>query len=307
MKGDLKFEAVYPFTPEQVWKALTDSDALADWLMPNNFEPRLGHKFQLRMKPAPDFSGVVDCEVLELDPPHSLSYSWRTGDQNTTVSFKLESVAGGTRLILEHTGFATDGGMMVSSVLSSGWKKKIESSLPATIARLAGAKSETQVASDVPHVPELLARYERGATALEDALRALPEADIDREPQTGYWSARQTALHVVDAELVGAGRLRMLAAEPGAVLKAYRGDVWAEKLGYQHLSLETALSLFRALRMSTVEVLKQLPPDAWANKGIHEETGELTLENLLEAHCKHCEGHIQEITALTEALAATGT
>src|SRR5579884_4389467 len=116
--------------------------------MPNDFEPRLGHKFQLRMKPAPDFSGVVDCEVLELDPPHSLSYSWRTGDQNTTVSFKLESVAGGTRLILEHTGFATDGGMMVSSVLSSGWKKKIETSLPATIARLAGTPADTTLQAE---------------------------------------------------------------------------------------------------------------------------------------------------------------
>lgn len=307
MKGDLKFETVYPYSPEQVWKALTSSDALTDWLMPNDFEPRLGHKFQLRMKPAPNFSGVVECEVLALDPPHHLSYSWHAGDQNTTVSFRLEYVAGGTRLTLEHTGFATDGGMMVSSVLSSGWKKKIESSLPATIARLAGAKDETPVASEVSHVPALLARYERGATALEDALRTLPETDFDREPQPGFWSARQTAMHVVDAELVGAGRLRMLAAEPGAVLKAYRGDIWAEKLGYQHLSVETALSLFRALRVSTAEVLKRLPSEAWANKGIHEETGELTLENLLEAHCKHCEAHIQEITALTEALAATGT
>ena len=307
MKGDLKFEAVYPYSPEQVWKALTDSDALAEWLMPNDFEPRLGNKFHLRMKPAPNFSGLVECEVVELDPPRHLAYSWHAGDQNTTVSFKLERVAAGTRVVLEHTGFAADGGMMISSVLSSGWKKKIESSLPATVARLAGVKSGTPVTSEISHVPELLARYEKGATALQDALRALPEADIDREPQPGYWSARQTAMHVVDAELVGAARLRMLAAEPGAVLKAYRGEVWAEKLAYKNLLLETALSLFRALRASTFEVLKALPPEAWANKGIHEETGELTLENLLEAHCKHCEAHILEITAMTSTLAATGT
>src|SRR5579864_447720 len=307
MKGDLKFEAVYPFTPEQVWKALTDSDALADWLMPNDFQPRLGHKFQLRMKPAPNFSGLVECEVVELDPPHRLAYSWRAGDQNTKVSFDLEAVPEGTRVVLEHTGFAADGGMMVSSVLNSGWKKKIETSLPATIARLAGTPADTTLQAEPSHARELLARYENGAAALEDALRALPQSELDREPRPGYWSARQTAMHVVDAEIVGAGRLRMLAAEPGAVLKAYRGDVWGEKLGYAHLSLEPALSLFRALRKSTAEVLKGLPAEAWANKGIHEETGELTLENLLEAHCAHCESHIQEITALTSTLAATGT
>jgi uncharacterized protein YndB with AHSA1/START domain len=307
MKGDLKFEAVYPYSAEQVWKALTDADALAEWLMPNNFQPRLGHRFQLRMKPAPSFSGVVECEVVALDPPRHLAYTWRAGDQNTKVSFRLEPVEDGTRVVLEHTGFATDGGMMVSSVLGTGWKKKIDASLPATIGRLAGASVTTEDRSDLDHICELLVRFENGAAALEQAVHALSPSDLDREPQPGFWSARQIAMHIVDAEIMGAGRLRMLAAEPGAVLKAYRGDVWGEKFDYKHQPLEPALSLFAALRASTAEVLKRLPAEAWANKGIREETGELTLENLLEAHCKHCEAHIQEITALTGTLAATGT
>lgn len=275
--------------------------------MPNDFQARLGHKFQFRGKPAPSFSGIVECEVVEFDPPKRLAYSWHAGGQKTVVSFTVQSVAQGTRVVLEHTGFSEDGGMMISSVLSSGWKKKIESTLPATIARLTGSSSESARRAEDSKVGDLLRQYENGASGLETALRAVPKGELDREPKPGYWSARQIAMHVVDAEIMGAARLRMLAAEPGALLKAYRGDVWAEKLGYKHLSLEAAVALFRALRASTAEVLNGLPPEAWANTGIHEETGEITLENLLDAHCRHSEGHIQEITALVGTLAATGS
>jgi len=306
MKGDLKFEAVYPYSPEQVWKALTDSSAMAEWLMPNDFQPRLGQKFHLRGKPAPNFSGIVECEIVELDPPRRLAYSWHAAGQRTLVSFTVQAVGQGTRVVLEHTGFSDDGGMMISSILSSGWKKKIESTLPETIARLTGSAVEPRTESEPSKVGDLLRQYEQGAPGLEAALRAVPEGELDREPKPGYWSARQIAMHVVDAEIMGAARLRMLAAEPGALLKAYRGDVWAEKLGYKHLSLEAAVALFRALRASTAEMLNGLPSEAWSNTGIHEETGEITLENLLDAHCRHSEGHIQEITALVGTLAAAG-
>ncbi len=292
MKPDLKVEAVYPYTPEQVWRALTDSQALSEWLMPNDFEARLGHRFQFRAQPAGMFSGIIDCEVLELDPPKRLAYAWHSGSQKTMVSFTLERVGQGTRLVLEHTGFVRTEGTMASNIMISGWEKRIQVTLPAVIARMAGAEP-------VParrDVSALIARFEHGPLALEEALRAVPETDRDSGP--GTWNARQIALHIVDAEIVGAGRLRMLAAQPGALLKAYRGDTWAEKLGYKHLALEPALALFRALRQSTAEVLRGLPPEAWENKGIHEESGEVTLEDLLRAHCEHADGHLQEITAL---------
>ncbi len=299
MKTDLKFEAIYPYTPEQVWRALTDPEALAEWLMPNDFEAVLGHKFQFRTTPGHGSNSIIDCEVLELDAPRRLAYAWRGGSGDTVVAFTLEPVPEGTRLRLEHTGFSSVGGTMASSLMSSGWEKKIQNTLPATIARLVGGNTAQ---ASPPDVSQLLARYEQGPAALEEALRTV--SDVDRDAGSGTWNARQTALHIVDAEIVGAERLRMLAAQPGALLKSYHGDVWAQKLGYQHLSLEPALALFRALRQCTAEVLRGLPREAWENKGVHEETGEITLENLLQGHCDHTEGHLREIIALAGARSA---
>jgi len=39
--------------------------------------PHRGSRFQLVAKPVPGWRGIVDCEVLEVDEPHLLRYTWR--------------------------------------------------------------------------------------------------------------------------------------------------------------------------------------------------------------------------------------
>jgi len=136
MKRDLSFEAVYPHPQEKVWRALTEPAAIAQWLMETTFEPRLGHKFQFRAKPQPGWSGIVDCEVLELSAPHRLAYSWKNESIDTRVTFTLEAVPGGTRLRLEHAGFKGFKPVLVSFMLGSGWKGIVHKRLPAVIDRL---------------------------------------------------------------------------------------------------------------------------------------------------------------------------
>jgi uncharacterized protein YndB with AHSA1/START domain len=137
MPKSLRFEAVYPFAPEQVWVALTDPAAIADWLMPNDFKPQVGHRFNFHTKPAPGFDGTVHCEVLEVQPPRRLAYSWRGGGIDTVVSYDLVDDAGNTRLVMQQTGFTGLRGEMVSRILGGGWKKMIAERLPAVAARYA--------------------------------------------------------------------------------------------------------------------------------------------------------------------------
>jgi uncharacterized protein YndB with AHSA1/START domain len=110
MSKTIRREISMPQPPEQVWRAIADRDALADWMFPNDFEPRVGHPFTFRVPPNPrqNFDGlVVQCEVLECDPPRRLVFSWSAGGPvvDTRVSFQLEPEAGGTRLDFEHSGF----------------------------------------------------------------------------------------------------------------------------------------------------------------------------------------------------------
>ena len=102
MKRDLHFEAVYKHPIEKVWRAITDPKAIEQWLMPNDFEPRVGHKFQFTSKPQPGWDGHTYCEVLECEPPRRLVYSWRGGPIDTVLTIELEPVAEGTRLTQLH-------------------------------------------------------------------------------------------------------------------------------------------------------------------------------------------------------------
>jgi uncharacterized protein YndB with AHSA1/START domain len=136
MKRDLHFEMTYPHAPEQVWQALTNADAIGQWLMPNDFLPIVGHRFQFRTKPAPGFDGIVQCEVLEVSPPERLVYTWTGGGVDTRLIWTLKRVPEGTNLTLDHTGFKGLRGMIVRGILGKGWRSKILTmNLPALLDR----------------------------------------------------------------------------------------------------------------------------------------------------------------------------
>jgi uncharacterized protein YndB with AHSA1/START domain len=125
---------------EIVWRALTESDLLSTWLMQNDFQPIVGHRFTFRAQPMPHWDGIVHCEVLEVNPPHRLSYSWRGGAGDfaldTIVTWTLEPRAdGGTLLHLEHAGFLPKDAMGREG-MERGWRGHIADRLREVVAQL---------------------------------------------------------------------------------------------------------------------------------------------------------------------------
>ena len=104
MLRGLKTKVFYPYSPQQVWRGLTERRSLAAWLMDNDFEPQIGHKFQFRTHSLPGLDGVIRCEVLEIDAPKRLAYNWQDSymSQPSIVIWTLTPVDGGTQLQLEH-------------------------------------------------------------------------------------------------------------------------------------------------------------------------------------------------------------
>jgi uncharacterized protein YndB with AHSA1/START domain len=105
----LVVERVMPHPPEKIWRALTQGALIEEWLLPNDFQPVVGHRFNLRSKPMPQWNGVVDCEVLAVEPHQRLAYSWNVGDAATgiwtVVTWTLTPAGGGTHVRMEQSGF----------------------------------------------------------------------------------------------------------------------------------------------------------------------------------------------------------
>jgi uncharacterized protein YndB with AHSA1/START domain len=91
------------FPPEKIWRALTQPHLIAEWLMRNDFEPVAGHRFTL----SGDW-GSVDCQVREVEPNRSLSYSWAAFGLDSVVTWTLTPTRTGTHLRMEQSGFRPD-------------------------------------------------------------------------------------------------------------------------------------------------------------------------------------------------------
>jgi len=119
-------ERTMPHPPEKVWRALTHAPLVAEWLMQNDFQPIVGHRFNFRAEPVNGWNGVTDCEVLEVEPLRRLVYSWNaSGEQavygiRSIVTWTLTPTDGGTHVHMEHAGFrAQDEGFYKGA--THGW------------------------------------------------------------------------------------------------------------------------------------------------------------------------------------------
>jgi uncharacterized protein YndB with AHSA1/START domain len=139
VKADIDITATYPHPIDRVWAALTSSEALEAWLMPNDFQPLIGHRFTFRTKPAPGFDGIVRCEVLELDPPSRIVWSQAGGKIDTIVMFTLEPAGEQqTRLRMHQVGFHGLGAQITRRILASGWPGILRERLAAHLDSAAG-------------------------------------------------------------------------------------------------------------------------------------------------------------------------
>jgi uncharacterized protein YndB with AHSA1/START domain len=101
----LVIERVFAYPPEKLWRALTENTLLTQWIMKNDFEPVVGRKFQFRSDPVPNWDGIINCEVLIVDPLKQLSYSWSSMGADFVVLWTLSPTEGGTHVRMEQSGF----------------------------------------------------------------------------------------------------------------------------------------------------------------------------------------------------------
>jgi uncharacterized protein YndB with AHSA1/START domain len=106
--------------PEKIWRALTEPHLIADWLMKNDFQPVVAHRFQLRA----DW-GAVDCVVVALEPNKTLSYTWAAYGLDSVVTWTLTPTGAGTRLRMEQSGFRPDQRQAYQGA-QAGWRQFLD-------------------------------------------------------------------------------------------------------------------------------------------------------------------------------------
>ncbi|MEU9484880.1 SRPBCC domain-containing protein [Streptomyces decoyicus] len=128
----------------KVWRALTEPDLIAQWLMPADFRLEVGHRYTMTTLPRPNtgFSGTVAAEVLAYETGRMLSVRWTDESAahaaDWTITWTLEPEGRGTRLFLVHEGFDPDdpAQMMARKIMGSGWRSYVMDALRGVVERL---------------------------------------------------------------------------------------------------------------------------------------------------------------------------
>jgi uncharacterized protein YndB with AHSA1/START domain len=106
---------------EKVWSAISTSEALAAWLMPNDFQPVIGHEFTFKSQPQRGWDGVCYCKVTELNPPNKLGFTWQGNNMDQHVSFELKKLNdSSTEFTLVHSGWSEEHAV-IREVMYDGW------------------------------------------------------------------------------------------------------------------------------------------------------------------------------------------
>jgi uncharacterized protein YndB with AHSA1/START domain len=162
MKRSIRLKTFLPYSPEKVWKALTEPKPLSSWFMENDIRPIQGHSFTFRMAPQKGWDGITHCEIISVNPEKHISYTYRgeaTGEKalacagihseagdkltkgifaklDTVLSFNLEPTCGGTILSMDHSGYIGLKLVIISLIMEMGWKKQLKKKLPRVLETL---------------------------------------------------------------------------------------------------------------------------------------------------------------------------
>ena len=110
-------ERDFAYPPEKLWRALTQPHLIAEWLMKNDFAPKVDQKFKL----TGDW-GSVDCKVLVIEPNKELSYTWDAMGLESVVTWTLTPTGKGTHVRMEQSGFRADQQQAYQGA-KFGWQK----------------------------------------------------------------------------------------------------------------------------------------------------------------------------------------
>lgn len=129
----IEVDQYFPHPPSKLWRALTTPELMAQWLMPNDFEPVVGHRFTFWARPVAQtgFSGRIACQVLDVRPQKMLRISWADAESidsmATAVTWMLQPEGKGTRLFLEHAGFDLDDPtqQLARKFMNGGWRSHV--------------------------------------------------------------------------------------------------------------------------------------------------------------------------------------
>ena len=146
------------------------------------------------------------------------------------------------------------------------------------------------------------AAVQAATPALLRTLVADAGPNIRTRPEPAEWSVLECIAHIVDAELVSAGRYRWILAHDEPELIGYDQDRWVDRLHRPPEEPDEMLDLFEALRRANLELWRRTPDELRDRVGVHRERGPESYRLTFMLIAGHDRFHLSQARRALEAL-----
>lgn len=145
--------------------------------------------------------------------------------------------------------------------------------------------------------------YVSGPALLRTTVAGMTAEQLVARPIPGKWSTLEVICHLADFEIVYADRIKRIIAEDEPTLFSGDPDGFAARLAYHERNAEEELLLIALIRQQVARILRTLKPEDFQRRGIHSESGPITLDILVERITGHIPHHVRFIEEKRKALA----
>jgi|SRR5215471_5215473 len=145
---------------------------------------------------------------------------------------------------------------------------------------------------------EPLAVQAATAKRLDRLIEGASTPTLRKRPAPGKWSVSEILAHLVDAEIVGGFRMRLILGSPGVPIVAYDQNEWVRTGHYDRRDPRKSVEQFRVLREGNLALLKSLDPGQWKHYGMHSERGQESIEHIVCMFAGHDINHLRQIETI---------
>lgn len=118
---------------------------------------------------------------------------------------------------------------------------------------------------------------------------------LRRRPSPQEWSVLELVGHLVDAEIVLAGRYRWAVSHDRPDLTGYDQDRWVERLHHNEDDPEELLQLFSALRAANLQLWNRSSTEERERVAMHAERGPESFAMMFRMLAGHDRFHLNQI------------
>lgn len=141
-----------------------------------------------------------------------------------------------------------------------------------------------------------------GPAKVRHAMRGLSAEQLRARPVQGKWSILEVVCHLADSDQAWAHRIKRAIAEDKPLLIGYDESRFAGALGYHNRNVMEELDLSERMRRQLANIVRGLQPETLKREAIHNESGKMNLEQMLQIEIDHVDHHLKFIIEKRRAL-----